>query len=158
MSKCKICSQKFAVSWNKLFFSGCLVCISMTRAFWFQYALENKAGILASDAWCRHTVPPVYRLPTPQGSLRKAGIPGSDVLRVNKILCHWSILVWVYKGLLAVWLISKLLINNMSCHQHRSNIFNPHDGFHSQGMQYNRWQTGRTIRNKIATKMTAIKI
>ena len=27
---------------------------------------------------------PVYRRPTPQGSLRKAGIPSSDVLRINK--------------------------------------------------------------------------
>ena len=43
-----------------------------------QYALENKAGISASDAWRWHTVPPVYRLPTPQESMRKAGIPASD--------------------------------------------------------------------------------
>ena len=37
---------------KKSFFSCCLVCISMTRAFRCQYALENKAGISASDAWC----------------------------------------------------------------------------------------------------------
>ena len=57
----------------------------MTQAFRCQYALENKAGIPASDAWRWHTVPPVYRHPTPQGSLHKAGIPASDVLRVNMI-------------------------------------------------------------------------
>ena len=50
----------------------------MTRAFRCQYALENKAGIPASDAWYLHTVPPVYWLPTPQGSLCKAGIPACD--------------------------------------------------------------------------------
>ena len=72
-------------SWEKLFFSCRLVCISMTRAFRCQYALENKAGIPASDAWRWHTVPPVYRRSTPQGSLRKAGIPASDVLRVKII-------------------------------------------------------------------------
>ena len=59
------------VSWNKLFFSCCLVCISMTRAFWCQFALENKAGIPRA---------------TPRGSLRKAGIPASDVLRVNYLV------------------------------------------------------------------------
>ena len=72
------------VSWEKLFFRCCLVCISMTREFRCQYALENKAGIPASDTWSWHTVPPVYRSATPQGSLRKAGIPASDILRVNQ--------------------------------------------------------------------------
>ena len=84
MSKCKTCSQKFAVFHGKnIFFSCYLVCISMTRAFQYQSALENKSGIPASDAWRWHTMPPVYRLPTPQGSLRKAGIPASDVLWVK---------------------------------------------------------------------------
>ena len=82
---------------KKLIFSCCLVCISMTRAFQCQYALENKVCIQTSGAWRWHTVPPVYRLPMPQGSLRKAGIPAynatgkfdkagipaSDVLRVK---------------------------------------------------------------------------
>ena len=84
-------------SWNKLFFSCCLVCISMTWAFWCQYAVENKAGIPACDATGkfaqsqytgvrRHRevcAKPVYRRATPQGSLRKAGIPACDVLRVK---------------------------------------------------------------------------
>ena len=75
----------YCVSWNKLFFSCCLVCISMTRALWCQYALENKAGITACDAWRWHTVLPVYRRTTPQGSLRKASIPACDVLRVKTL-------------------------------------------------------------------------
>ena len=35
---------------EKLFFSGCLVCISMTRALRCQYALENKGGLPTSGA------------------------------------------------------------------------------------------------------------
>ena len=97
MFKCKTCSQKFAVSWNKLFFSCCLLCISMTRAFWCQYALETKpvypcatpgihipcrryTGIRRHREVCAK---PVYRRATPQASLRKAGIPACDVLRVK---------------------------------------------------------------------------
>ena len=57
----------------------------MTRAFWCQYALENKAGIPECDAWHWYTVLPVYRRATPQGSLRIAGIPACDVLRVKLI-------------------------------------------------------------------------
>ena len=98
------------VSWNKLFFSCCLVCISMTRAFWCQYALENKVGIPASDAYRRPTpgidIPcrwyngfrrhrevcakPVYQRATPQGCLLKTGIPASNILRVNKTSSHYS--------------------------------------------------------------------
>ena len=50
--------------------------------------IRKQVGIPTSDAWRCHTVPLVYRLLTPQGSLRKAGIPASDVLRVN--LCEKS--------------------------------------------------------------------
>ena len=74
----KLVHKNSLCSWEKLFFTCCLVCISMTRAFRCQYALENKVGIRTSDAWRWHTVPPVYRLLTPQGSLCKAGIPTSD--------------------------------------------------------------------------------
>ena len=98
MFKCKTLFTKIrCVSWEKLFFSCCLVCIFMTRAFRCQYALENKVDIPASNAGvdipCRRytgfrrhwevCTKPVYRRPTLQGSLRKAGIPATDVLRVK---------------------------------------------------------------------------
>ena len=87
-------------SWNKLFFSCCLVCISMTLAFRCQSALENKASIPACDAWHWHNVSLVYRHATPQGSLCKVGIPACDVLRVKTeplsqlklgVFCYWSL-------------------------------------------------------------------
>ena len=87
------------VSWKQLFFSCCLVCIYMTRAFRCQYALETKPvyrlPTLGVDIPChrctgfrRHRevcAKPAYRRPTPQGSLRNAGIQASDVLRVKII-------------------------------------------------------------------------
>ena len=48
------------ISWKKLFFSCCLVCISMTRAFRCQYALENKVCVPTSGGWRWYTMPSVY--------------------------------------------------------------------------------------------------
>ena len=67
----------------------------------FQVPVRIRKQSQYTDVWLWHTVPPVYRLPTPQGSLRKpvyrratpqgslckAGIPASDVLMVNLMLC-----------------------------------------------------------------------
>ena len=113
------------VSWNKLFFSCCLVCISMTRALSCQSAVENKAGILACDATekfvqsrytgfrCHKEVcaTPVYRRTTPQGSLRKAGIPASDVLGVKTNLMLFCcmlltsvLLSWCLKQMTTIFL------------------------------------------------------
>ena len=50
------------VSWKQLFFSCCLVCISMTRAFRCQYALENIVGQQTTGPWRSYTVPSVNRL------------------------------------------------------------------------------------------------
>ena len=48
----------YCVSWKQLYFSCCLVCISMTRAFRCQYALENKVGLPTSgvDIPCRRSI------------------------------------------------------------------------------------------------------
>ena len=89
------------VSRKQLFFSCCLVFISMTPECWGQYALENKDCIPSAGADRLYTVSQVYRLPArtvrsrsdgiPQsgayGSLRKVGIPSSGVQRVNKLVC-----------------------------------------------------------------------
>ena len=85
------------VSRKQLFFSCCLVCISMTPECWGLYAFENKDCIPSAGADGRCTLSQVYRLPArtvtshsdgiPQsgayGSLRKVGIPSSGVQRVN---------------------------------------------------------------------------
>ena len=82
--------QICCVSWKQLFFSCCLVCISMTRACRCQSAVENKAGDIPCrwyTGFRRHRkvcAKPVYWRLTPQGRLRKAGILASDVLRVKK--------------------------------------------------------------------------
>ena len=70
------------VSWNKLFFSCSFVCISMTRAFWLvRFRKQSRyTGFRRHREVCTKSV---YWLSTPRGSLRKAGIPASDVLRVN---------------------------------------------------------------------------
>ena len=97
------------VSWNKLFFSCCLVCISVTRAFWCQYALEKKVGIPACDATGKFAQKPVYRRVMPQGSLHKAGIPASDVLRVNSSSSSFEKCLRAKWGILAIDICSARL-------------------------------------------------
>ena len=89
----KIC----CVSREQLFFSCCVVCISMTPECWGQYVLENRDCIPSDGANGLGTVSMVYRRPArllrsssdgiPQvgayGSLHKVGIPSSGVQRVN---------------------------------------------------------------------------
>ena len=63
------------VSQKQLFFSCCVVCISMTPECWGLYALENKDCIPSSGADRLYTVPLVYRLPA------RAVTSRSDVYR-----------------------------------------------------------------------------
>ena len=65
------------VSRKQLFFSCCVVCISMTPECWGLYALENKDCILSAGADRLYTVPQVYRLPARAVTSRLDGIPQS---------------------------------------------------------------------------------
>ena len=47
---------------DKKMFSCCLVCVSMTRAFRCQYALEIQVGQQTTGPWRSYTVPSVNRL------------------------------------------------------------------------------------------------
>ena len=71
---------------NSLCFMGKII------LFRCQYALENKAGIPASDATGKFAQSRYTGMrPTPQGSLCKAGVPASDVLRVKCVSSDFTI-------------------------------------------------------------------
>ena len=88
---------------EKIIFSCCLVCISMTRAFRCQYALENKVCIPTSGAWRWYTVPSVYRLLARVLTYRADGISTSGAVgkfpqSVYRLLASkeltWNIWPW----------------------------------------------------------------
>ena len=102
MFKCKTCSQKFAVFHGKNYFSAAVLSVSL----WLGHSGASthsktkpvyRRPTPGVDIPCRRytgfrrhrevSAKPVYGHPTPQGNLRKAGIPASDVLRVKTIRC-----------------------------------------------------------------------